>query len=139
MAAVKCLAFSRSGQAKLGCLEWKNMNVTGNELPVTSSAYLQDFMAFLSRFLGVSEDVHTLYSNQMLRCYSFMNSFTPSFISSLVNKYLLSTFNWSFRVWNACCILRNVSCAFLDNLHTTCKVHLYCHFQMKKLMHQKHL
>ena len=42
------------------------MNVTGNELPVTSSAYLQDFMAFLSRFLGVSEDVHTLYSNQML-------------------------------------------------------------------------
>ena len=25
-------------------------------------------------------------------------------------------------MWNSCCILRNVSCAFLDNLHTANKV-----------------
>ena len=69
------------------------MNVIGNELPLICSAYLKGFMAFLSRFLGISEHVHTLHSNQMLQCYSFMNSFTASFISSLFNKYLLSTFN----------------------------------------------
>lgn len=69
------------------------MNVIGNELPVISSAYLKDFMVFLSRFLGVSENVHTLYSDQILQCYPFINSFTPSFISSLFTRYLLSTFN----------------------------------------------
>ena len=69
------------------------MNITGNELPVISSAHLKDLMAFFSGFLRVSENLQALHSNQMLQRYSFINSFIPSFINSLFNKYLLSTFN----------------------------------------------